>query len=402
MQCFVFRNYFNNDIITSFQPNGADAKDYVTKAELLFRTHNFVEAFKDGWRLPGYPMVVLFCYWLSDLIHIAPLAILRVLHVVASGFIPLFLYKAQLNFSNSKMAAWSACIFSAIYIPFYYFSPQILAESFSLLIISATFWQMSLMNQYRKETSLRLISLLAVFITILTYFKPNLILLTFPVLVFIMYTYRDELFKAIRYCFFFSIIVLALLLPWVWFVSSQNHMFIPLATTSGCDMVIGVGVPLNSDGSDKNSLVYKFEQKHNLPADITQIAEKESKPFAVQNAEYQSEAIKIWKQRPLLTLRYGIMKILHGFGFSLRGLKDYMSLSVFLLSLMGFIWQIRKKQNTYLCLLFASVTLLYAIQTIVYIPDMRMRIILFDIPAVFLISVLMAEIIQKNKHQSSY
>ena len=398
LQLFSFRHYLNNEIVSSFQPSGSDAIDYVKKAEVLFYENNFTEAFKDGWRLPGYPFILYLCYCISGIVGVKPLLLIKIIQLIATAFIPYFLYKAQLQFTGNKRTSYIVLLLACIYIPFYYFTPQVLAESIALLLISILIWQLSYLanNKYNIQR----VIIVAILISILVYLKPNLILLTIPVLFLISYKFKMFIrpnvlgFTYITYTVF---IIVISLVPWLLFISNQNNRFIPLATTSGCDMVIGVGIPLNTLGSDQSSIVYDFEIKNNLPADIVFVSNKKGKTLAQQNSEYQKEALSIWKKRPWVTFKYGIIKILHGFGFSFRGIKDYLSLLVLLVSFLSLIIQLKNKENKYLSILYLSVIFIYSIQTIVYIPDMRMRIVLFDIPAILLIAVLINRFIPKNE-----
>lgn len=388
-QWILFGKYINGDTMSALQPFFGDSKEYVSTTELWINTHDFVAAFKSGWRLPGYGTFMRIIYKFAFVLHLQPLLLLKIFQLILSSFIPFFSYKAVLNFSKSPSTALFTAFVVCIYYPFYYFTPMVSAESISLFFLAVLLFQISFIAN--KRLSVKNIFLIAANIAALTYFKPNHILFSIPIGILLIIKnefWTAKFFNSIKQPCILAFFIIILMLPWVIFVSSQNKMFVPLATTSGVDMVIGTGVPINDKNRDTNSLTYKYEMKHNLVADTIFMASKNGLTSAQANAVYQKEATSIWKDRPWITFKYGLVKIAHSTGLGFRGAKDYFSFIVIIPCLLILLFgnQFRKKYKN-LVILIAILFLLFWLQCFVYFGDMRLRILMIDMPLVYIVSI---------------
>lgn len=384
LQIILFKKYINGDIISAQHPFFGDSKEYVSTTEFWIKSHDFISTFKNGWRLPGYNTFMLITYKFASLLNVNPLFLVRILQLLASSLIPFFCYKAILNYSNSIKSALFGGFIIAIYYPFYYYTAEIGAESLSLFLISILFYQASIISI--KVFSINNIFFIALNIALLTYFKPNHVLFSIPIGILLINKkqfFSAHLFLSIKKPLILAVFVVLLLFPWVLFVSLQNKTFIPLATTSGVDMVIGTGLPINPDNRDTTTLPYKFEIKYNLAADTVFLKNKKGFTNAQENKAFQAEAIAIWKSRPLTTFKYGIIKIAHSMGLGFRGMKDYFSLIVLFsaLSILIFSTEFRKKYKN-LVILDVILFILFYLQCFIYFGDMRLRILMLDMPII--------------------
>ena len=384
LQIILFRNYINGDIISALHPFFGDSREYVSTTEFWLKSNDFISTFKNGWRLPGYNTFMLLSYKLAAILNVDPLFLVRILQLLATSFIPFFCYKAVLNYSKSTNTALFAGFIIAIYYPFYYYTAEIGAESISLFLISILFYQVSIISV--KVINIKYILCIALNIALLTYFKPNHVLFSIPIGILLINRkqfFSKQLFLSIKKPLILALFVIFLLFPWVLFVSLQNKTFIPLATTSGVDMVIGTGLPINPDNRDTTTLPYKFEMKYNLVADTIFLKDKKGFTNAQENKAFQTEAVAIWKSRPLITVKYGIIKIAHSMGLGFRGMKDYFSFVVLFsaLAILLFSPAFRRKYKNLVIFDFILFLLFY-LQCFIYFGDMRLRILMLDMPIV--------------------
>ncbi|MEI9956287.1 MAG: hypothetical protein WDM90_08290 [Ferruginibacter sp.] len=398
IQIALFGKYLTNDVISALHPSFGDAKEYNDTVLEYIRTGSFTDTFKSGWRLPGYPYFIFVCYKIAAVVNIQPLVFVRLVQLLLLSTIPVFAYKATFNFTASIKKSGTAAVIFVGYIPFYYFFPMIGGESAGLFLMGLFFLAVSklfiLKNYYRQ------LAIIAVIIAVSTYFKPNHILIAFPVFCILLYKFiieKKEYINWLKHSFYFGFIIIILIMPWSIFVSNQNKMLIPLATTSGPDMVIGTGIQINGMDKEGNSLTFKFEKKHNLAADSVFLHQKDSLSIAQKNALYQKEAIAIWKKRPLITIEYGFVKILHAFGFGFRGVKDYFSLCIFLLGMGSLLSKKFRKQNRNIIIISLSLLAVFCLQTFVYFGDMRLRILMMDFSFLMLIAICIANFTDEKK-----
>jgi Dolichyl-phosphate-mannose-protein mannosyltransferase len=394
----LFGKYIDGNVTSALHPFFGDSKEYIDAAELWIQTGDFAQTFSSGWRLPGYPFFILIVYKIAGLLNCHPLLLVRIFQLILCAFIPYFSYKGILNFSKSPKAAFLGALIICFYYPFYYFSVLISAESISIFLISILLWQISFIAV--KEIKLKDLFFIGLSIALLTYMKPNHILFSVPVGILLI-TKSDffsvRIFRSIVKPLTLALIIIAMLLPWVVFISNQNKMFIPLATTSGVDMVIGAGVPMNRNNPDVTSLTYKFEKKYNLIADTVLMQDQDGLSVAERNNAFQSDAIAIWKSRPWLTFKYALVKIAHSMGLGFRGAKDYFSFML-IFSVLGILICSKKfrKENKHLAILTGVLFLLLCLQTFVYFGDMRLRILLFDMPVIYILSIFIYGIWEKR------
>src|SRR5690606_21196295 len=99
---------------------------------------------------------------------------------------------------------------------------------------------------------------------------------------------------------------------------------------------------------------------------------------AAWSAEQGRKARAIWAERPVASMLHGGAKVLHAFGFSLRGTRDAL-LALFTLSAMAAaagLWRIRKHRPW---ALFLGLSMLgVSLQAFAWLPNQRLKTVLFD------------------------
>ncbi|MCK5132299.1 MAG: hypothetical protein KAR40_09140 [Candidatus Sabulitectum sp.] len=171
------------------------------------------------------------------------------------------------------------------------------------------------------------------------------------------------------------------------------------------NLLIGTGV---SDGeyfhtgdpdvSGEGSLPTKFSELLNLrDPSLMQHVRSEADGIDVpdRNELYTSSAVSLWKENTLKLGIYGVAKILHGFGFSLRGIRDVITLGFTLLALVCSIILWKKNKYQIWCTFFWLSTTILSGQMFFFLPNQRFKTVIFDPVAILIISLLSGSILLK-------
>lgn len=310
VQLFLVGNFLDNSVISPYAPTAMDAEDYTNRAE-LWRTHGFVEAFDDAYRMPGYPSVILLMHYL---VPFAPNLAVRVLQMFAvalsTGLIKIVLQK--------YVSLRVSLIGSALYmlLPIWHFVPVLIAEALTSVMVVVLIYLLA--SGHNRKFTTPLILKISSCIAIAIYLKPNNLLLIFPVIGFIAFSQNSHPFRNILKML--SVIFLALL-PWIIFTSNTQPGFVGLTTNSGANMYIGTGMVLDYDGGvlSQSAIKWKVDPKSN-PSDVVTATNVQTP--AEFNAMFVNKAIQIWEKRPLEELGFGIDKALIAFGIKSNARSD--------------------------------------------------------------------------------
>lgn len=302
IQSVLIGKYLDNSIVSSYAPGAVDAADYVSRA-LNWRTDGFSEAFKDGYRMPGYPVIILL---FGFIFPSAPFLGIKLLQVFCLA-ISVSMIKVVLNkYVSQKVAVLASLIYAVL--PMWHFSPVLLAESLSSFIIVFLVFILSSIDI--SGVTRKKILLLSFLIAVAVYLKPNNLMLIFVVASFLFFLFNKGLLAVIR-----NMIVLVILFisPWLFFVSNAQPGFIGLTTNSGVNLYIGTGMATVDDGSllSKSAIRWKVDPQNN-PGDVIDISLSES-PL-IHHKILTSKSIDIWMNRPVREIGYGFEKALFAFG----------------------------------------------------------------------------------------
>jgi 4-amino-4-deoxy-L-arabinose transferase-like glycosyltransferase len=384
LQFVLHRHALDNGIENRSSPSSTDTREYVGRAEVFANgiragegfPKAFSQAFRDGYRTPGYPVFLAVFPPLFD----KPLQAARCAQILLSGAIVVLAFLTFRNLLRSKQKAFLGAVLVGVWPPLYYFSPILIAESCSLFVLAALLWVLS----RRPEKTPRFLSWIAAspLFAILVYLKPNHFLLLLPVAVFLWIcatgTEKPTRIQSLS----FVALSIALLAPWSLFLSLNNGRPVFLSTASGVNLYLGTGVV--QDPGDSNTLPSRFAARTGMASDSGDATAALTQNASPQEASqiYAREARSVWSQHPVRTSLYGVAKILHGFGFSFRGLRDGMMV---LLLAAALFFSVRLYRfggpGKAWAFLFWGVLLVTISQLFLYLPNQRLKTVLFDLPA---------------------
>jgi len=120
---------------------------------------------------------------------------------------------------------------------------------------------------------------------------------------------------------------------------------------------------------------YTVEDYNNVPPEERAAADKELRRLALGR----------WKRAPLALSINGAAKVLHSFGFSLRGIRDWAVLLHFIAAMAAstLLWRRRRRREWALLLWMCAIVV--AGQAFLFLGELRFKTILFDFPALIVI-----------------
>jgi hypothetical protein len=199
-----------------------------------------------------------------------------------------------------------------------------------------------------------------------------------------------------------------LLAPWSLFASRQQGSFVALSTTSGYNLYLGTGVP-PVDAED-GSLPARAARALGLrggPEALPQ--EPAHAPGAWSSAAWSAaqgrKARALWAARPVAETLYGAAKVLHAFGFSLRGARDAL-LALFFVAAAAAAATLRRlggRDDAELrawVVFFWLCALTVALQAFVWLPNQRLKTVLFDLPALWTLSLCLGMWLRRRRNDA--
>jgi hypothetical protein len=385
VQFVLIGQYLDNSIISAYAPTAADAADYAGRAQ-VWQTEGFEKAFSDGFRMPGYPLVILFMNFVMPSAPYLGVRLLQMLGLALSaGIINVVLQKII----SRRVAVLVSSLY--IFLPIWHFVPALLAESLTSAIVVALVYVLATLKY--SEISWQHLVKISILIVIATYLKPNNLALLIVVFGFLIFTLRARIIISLS-----SIVLMVALLlsPWVLFVNDSQPGFFGLTTNSGMNLYVGTGMVLNYDESllAKSAVKWRVDPRNN-PTDIRVDATAGSP--VIQNSKFTDKAIQIWKERPLREIGYGIDKILIAFGFKSNSVTDYVYGLFNALSLISAALLIRSRTFRAWGVTTLITALVLASQAAVFQADRR-----FVVPVLFPIAVISLGIALGNLPRSNF
>ena len=379
VQFVLIGQYLDNSVISAYAPTAVDAADYAGRAK-VWRIEGFAKAFGDGYRMPGYPLVILFMNFIMPSAPYLGVRLLQMLGLALSaGILNVVLQKFV-----SRRAAF---VVSGLYIflPLWHFVPALLAESLTSVIVVSLIYVLTTLKY--AEISWQHIFKISILIVAATYLKPNNLILLIVVFGFLTCTLKTRIIKTLSSV---VLIVTLLLSPWFLFVNQAQSGFFGLSTNSGINLYVGTGMVLSYDESvlAKSAVKWGVDPRSN-PTDLFTNNVIESP--AAENSKLTEKSIQIWKNRPLEELGYASDKILIAFGFKSNSITDYVYGLFNILSLVAAVLLIRSQTVRAWGFTTLITALLLAAQAAVFQADRR-----FVVPVLFPFAIVCLGIVLGN------
>lgn len=367
VQSIYFSKYLDNQVLNNFAPLSVDANGYVEKAANFLKA-DFKTAFSNLYRMPGYP---LFLAIFMFLFPVKSLVAARYVQVLLSSLmlIPAFLIIYRLTGSEKK--AILGILPFALWPPFYYFSPILLAETTSMFVLSLLFLTFSFLN---KENSIIVALISATLLAISVYLKPNhlILLVLFFVFYFVSLGKELRLRLLIKNYIVFLITLGMLIVPWTIFATVTSNSFTVLSNIKSFVMYVGTG----ADQRANNDFIH----------------EKISRYYGLDKVkDPEQSAFNVFAKRPFQVIAYDIGKVLHNFGFSLARTRDFVLAFYTIIAIAAsiFLWRRNKYRNW--CILFWTITSIAVLQTFFFLAEQRFKVVLFDWLGMLMVVLALSE-----------
>ena len=383
IQGLVFGKFLDNSIINSYLPFYTDAEEYVEYSN-VWAQKSFDEAFKNLWRMPGYPAFLQVIKFLSP--H-EPFLTVRILQSLGTSLAVVILFFVLKKYSTKK----HAFIFCLLYcfVPTWYFSFGLTPESLTYFIIVLIIYVLSKLSKY----NFMLILIIGLLFSTLVYLKPNNVLIIIPIFIFIITSFKGSIKKSL---ISLLIIILLTLLPWIVYSNIGDRKFYGLTTTQGLNLYIGTGMVLTYDNSAlANSAVHWKVDPRNNPKDIINTNSFNS---AFESNQYLTEkALGIWKTRPIQQIGYSFDKILIAFGFKVNSISNHL-LGVFtVFALVGSILLYKVRPLKAWGATTLTIFIMLAMQAAIFQADRRFVLTVFPQFGLLSISFAYSNLVIKNR-----
>ena len=374
----------DNQPVNAYRPTSSDALVYIAQAQQA-AAGEFYAAFADGFRPPGYPLFLAVCLRLFA----QPLLAARLIQIGLTALvIPLAFATLRRALGDPRRAAPGALLV-ALWLPLYYFSPVLVAESLSIFLAAVALWLMA--RAVAAAVAPAAVAPAAVALgavaAALVYAKPNHIFLALPVAAFLWAG------GARRGAAIFVLTLAAALLPWTAFISAANGRLIPLSSTSGVNLYLGTGAAGGDGAGDLPSAVAGRLGLVGAPPAARAAAQAAQAALSPseQDSLYSGAAAEVWRARPGATALYGLSKAAHAFGFSLRGGSDAVQVGLFVAALAASLWLWRARRQRPWALFLWVLIAVTALQAFLFLSNQRFKVVVFDLPALLVVGLAVGE-----------
>jgi hypothetical protein len=393
-QLIVFRHSLNNEVIRTGAAKNTetDAKGYVALARGLAAGEHFGSVFQDGRRPPGYP------YFLAVFVRFfeQPLFAARIAQILLSAGAILFSFLAIRRITCRSESGILAALLVSVWAPIYYFSPILYAETCAIFMLSLLIYLVACIDIMNFMT---IAALCGITVAALTYLRPNLVTF-FCLPAAAAFMALPKLRQAVLFAGIMALVTATMLLPWELFMSARFGKFpAPLSTFQGENLYdgAGYGIPTQANLADivaRRFHLYDSARDDELRAEANSLSPTQESNF------YQHLAFQRWRSELFPLIAFGLCKILHSFGFSLRAWYQYFTALFTVVSLTAsvFLWRWRKYREW--VVVFWTSALVLSAQSFWFKADIRYKVVVVDLPALFVCALFAFESAQRFWHLS--
>ena len=386
VQVLAHQEFLHDGVMRSPGNDFNDALDYARRATRLATGEGFAAVCADAHRMPGYPAFLAAFHRFFD----APWQAARYAQIALTSLLPALAFVMARSWLPADRWRLLPVAGVAAWPPLYYFSSALTAETPSIV---ATALLVCLSAAcYRRPTAVMAV-LSALLIFVITALKPNGILLA-VVPLSAVFLGNGNVRVSWRFALVFGLTAALCIAPWTIFASLANERFIPLTTMQGVALCAGSGgiyhVPGDSAAAMLPSLMDRAREA--LAIDFRCYLENSGLDPGL-HPYLQKIALERWRDHPFVTAAYGVAKMLHLLGFSLRGAADYGSAAMSLSAVAAAIWLIRQRALFPFGQLFLIVLALALLQAFVFQPDQRFRVAWVDFTAVWIVGAALGRLL---------
>jgi hypothetical protein len=373
-------------------PAVGDEIDYTNRGILL--AHQGLSAIADGSRPP---LFVLICAVLSHFFNDHFVLVgARLLNIAFVSAIPCAWLNAYRSTGRSNGAFALMAIFTSIWPPYYFFSTQALAEAISFLLLNLLILlALSLENKSsHTQKAIKSVAFGAI-VAALTLSKANNILIAPACALLAFHQLNNKFIHKIVLLLVATTTCIAIMCPWISLVHKNTGAY-NLATTGGYNLLVGTGRYYFGmiDGLDMSTLPDRYIANHlefhktpggpsALSPDQERSLENEKTAWGLDAAS-KAISIKIWHKDRYMQCIYGLTKVIHSIGGSLRGPTDYFSIAFFGLTILCSLYCLTIKMNRQLVLTHWLFALSGFFIAFFWLPNMRFKVFYFDTTGILL------------------
>jgi len=377
----------HNEVVAEGSATGPDSQEYAELGMAIAMGSGLDQLVEHGRRMPGYPALLsIFARHCES-----PWVIVRIAQLLMSSALILVAGSIAWRLTSSASAEIFAGVLAAIWPPLHYFAMSLLPETASILVGGFLLLIAAGLDRQRRGRCHPVF--LGLLVVAATYLKPNQILFVIPALIVLLANsrYSSAWDRTKRTVTFLAVLVF-LLLPWSMAVSRAHGGFVPLTTTLGRNLFLGAGAGAAADDGSTEKTLFATMGKRLRLVSTENVAVAFSRSVEFSDAEtsrfLSREASQVWSSRPLAASFYGLAKVGHTFGLSGRDPRDWGTILLTIGALAASIqaWRVHRWRS--FVLVFWSSTVVATVQSFVFLPNQRFRVILFDLPALAILAAV--------------
>jgi len=424
------QDFLNNDISYTYY-FGLKQNDFgwIGPAFILGYENDFIRSLGDAYRLPGY---IIFQSLFIKLFE-SPIAALKVAQIILSSSLILVAFFISKKISKSNQISFIVSLLVALWLPLHIYALDLTGVTFSIFIYSLYVLSLFKISADLNSRNIFLL-LIGVVLGLLVLAKSNNILISLT-LFFALWYFHKNVILTLQDCLKSGLAFLIIVLPWSYFISNHNNTVILTSVLGPQALVSYSGIRMQPADSLMGKAIKKFElysdqkyqafrDSYNIKPNLckNKILEKlinntnpyKDSSFSVSVPECydwgdysdmiqksSNDVMNIYykhiSENTLGYIVYGFSKIAHGFGLSLRGLSDYMSLLLFIASFSSsiYLWK-RNYYRNFVVFYWASLGS-FLINAFILMGYVRYRVIFYDLTATILIGLTLASLFLKKK-----
>ena len=406
----IFSHFFLTFGLIDENHKWLDGEEYIARSKNInFLELNFL-GIRDGFRPPLFPILL-------HLLSFLPFNLVifyKILNISFVGFIPsliILLTKNIYQNEYNKIFTLTALLYY-LFLPNYFFIDFVYAELLTVILFNLQLiliYKIYLNNDYDYKY---LATLALIFVTCF-YLKANLILYGLIFLVFI-----KQIFNKFKNFFLFGLLITILLLPWFVYmymitgsIKATNSQYTNRLQGMGLDTI---GHGFNNLDTLHGKYIFKvYGQNAEVVDDYTLYMRNIDEKYLayeiygmdldlqLQREKFSKISVdKIFEYDPIVQIKYSFLKLPHLFGFSFRGIRDYLISVYSIVTFFLMAYYMTKKKYRIVIYLNLLVLLSTIIQTLVYVPTLRYSIYFFNSSLVlyaFLIMDIYKKLSNKNE-----